>query len=433
MARWPFITALLAVLFAGGCTSVDSQFYRRGIGTSLADQAAVDQGQLQEQYFQYLCRQAGSPDDSCAVGWHAFTEAGMNDIDQRCDAYLAWLDDRRRSVNPILAEMGDAETATHALLFATGAGSTAMVIAAAAFGFARDSFNNANSRLLFEVNHATVQAIVLRNQKRLRDEAQGQEIRNRPDAVYILRQYLRVCMPFTIETEINNTITAFTSGGAAALAPGNMQPLISVEPAGPAVFVRPSVPAAPRAPVASGPTPVRPRPPTDPLIGFIANPSMTVPDADMRRVLGALCVPDTDLAGGRASLTTARIKAFQQYQRKFGGDAVPDNTGKLTPAEISVAKGLEKCDPSKYKNYFEKTAHPAGVASPGLVKILNAALDPDRQLAPDATETEVRSRFRELRQKLAPTTNLRLTGPDFDQQLTLDLQSALTGDDMNGL
>lgn len=444
MARWPFLAMALLIVLGPGCMSADTQYYREGIGTTLADPGAVAQAQDQDQYFGYLCRQAGAQDDRCAVDWKAFTEAGMNDIDQRCDSYLAWLDDRRRSITPVLQEIGDAETATHALLFATSAGSSAMGIAAAAFGFARDSFNNVNSRLLFEVNHSTVQAIVLNNQTRLRAELRGQSIANRPQAVYVLRQYLRVCMPFTIETEINNTITAFAAGGAGALAPENRQALVSTEISNPeAVPTAPPMrsriiatqplpaqnPVGPRAPVAPRAPPGNPRGPADPFAALLADPSDAASKAQLDRVLSALCAP---APGAHPEGAKARIKAFQQYQRKFAGDTVASATGRLTAAEIAAAASEPACDRSQFQNFYEKTVFSVhALTDPDLVAILNKGLAAGRQLAPNATQEQIRGRIPEIRASLRD--KLVLNDPALDDQLTLDLLTALEGGDTHGL
>src|SRR5690606_24064523 len=102
-----------------------------------------------------ICQQAGSP--TCDMDWNLFVQAGMNDIDQRCDGYLAWLDDRRRSNDTILGQINITEGTTQTILLATEASALAIGAVGAAFGFARNTFSNINSRLLTEVNHSTVQ------------------------------------------------------------------------------------------------------------------------------------------------------------------------------------------------------------------------------------------------------------------------------------
>ena len=103
---------------------------------------------LLTQYIGYICKQAGlelipdEPAASCSdrgfssQQWVQFVKAGMNDIDVRCDAYLAWLDNRRRSAEPLLRQIGDMGKATGSILDATGVGPHPMNIVGIAFGMA---------------------------------------------------------------------------------------------------------------------------------------------------------------------------------------------------------------------------------------------------------------------------------------------------------
>jgi hypothetical protein len=138
----------------------------------------------------------------------------MNDIDQRCDAYLSWLDAQRRDRTPVLAQIAASGAATSGIMGIAGAGTRALSIVATAFGLAGATYTNWNSRLLLDVDHSTVQAVVYRRQEQYRKDNAGQ-LRNasdRPAAIYLLRSYLRICMPITIEADINNTVTLARSG-----------------------------------------------------------------------------------------------------------------------------------------------------------------------------------------------------------------------------
>jgi hypothetical protein len=88
-----------------------------------------------------------------------------------------------------------------------GAGTQAIAIVATAFGLAGTSYANWNSRLLLDVDHSTVQAVVYSRQQQYRQSIYNISVPNRASAIYLLRQYLRLCMPITIETQINTTAT----------------------------------------------------------------------------------------------------------------------------------------------------------------------------------------------------------------------------------
>jgi len=129
---------------------------------------------------------------------------------------------------------------------ATGVGAAPIAVVGAAFGLAASTFTNINSRLVLEVNHSTVQAVVLTRQAQYREQLLGNPAKNippvviasKPAAIYALRSYLRLCMPITIETEINNTVTVFERGGAIALA--NKEPMISAKSVGTLVIRQPA-------------------------------------------------------------------------------------------------------------------------------------------------------------------------------------------------
>jgi hypothetical protein len=219
-----------------------------GAGVDLFSASLPETTQLQDAYVAYICGQssiaipvANSPlvcdvSSFSPTQWSVFVQTGMNDIDQRCDSYLAWLDNKKRWAGPVLQQISDVRTATEAIMVATGAtGPYPIGIVGAAFGLASRTFTNVNSRLVLELNHSTVQAVVLSRQRRYRMQLLGDPVTNtpaiaivsRPAAIHALRSYLRLCMPFTIETEINTTITDLERGGVAAIL--NNQPLINAE------------------------------------------------------------------------------------------------------------------------------------------------------------------------------------------------------------
>jgi hypothetical protein len=219
-------------LLTSACNTVDSTYLSEGAGIEVASTDIVASTNLQEIYFGEICRQAGlivrqTPEgvvlcDDFAMppaAWTVFVQAGMNDIDRRCDGYLAWLDNRRRWREPILKQLHSTAAATAAILGLSGVGAVPIAAVGVAFGFAQETFVNLSGRLVTEVNHSTVQSLVLTRQNEYRDGLRNRLIPNRPAALYALRSYLRVCMPMTIETEINTTVTSVERNNAR---PGRM-------------------------------------------------------------------------------------------------------------------------------------------------------------------------------------------------------------------
>jgi hypothetical protein len=222
------VAIALAVMAAGCNLQQDRNFYREGIGSDLNWSGLAQQTQILEQYISFICEQAGFPTVvvdgvlTCSTtnlspkGWAEFVQAGMNDIDRRCDAYLVWLDDKKRSREPIIKQFMETSVATQAIMRLTGVGVDPITIAGIAFGLAQDTFTNVYSRLLTEIDKSTVQAVVINEQNDFRRTIALQTIDTRSTAIYALRSYLRLCMPYTIETRINTTVTFAQQGGNSA-------------------------------------------------------------------------------------------------------------------------------------------------------------------------------------------------------------------------
>jgi hypothetical protein len=141
------------------------------------------------------------------VNWPVFVQAGMNDIDLRCDGFLTWLDARRRDKEPVLNEISALSTATHSIMMVTAASQKSLGIVVAAFGLATDTYTNWNSRLLLAINQSTVQEVVYTSQSKFREKINTFRITDQPTAIYLLRNYLRLCMPTTIEAAVNISTT----------------------------------------------------------------------------------------------------------------------------------------------------------------------------------------------------------------------------------
>lgn len=217
-------------LLVGGCDlTADYRYTRYGIGTDLYWDGFPTAVQLQDIYLSNICAQAITTSaksiDPAVCGalsltprdWGLLVQEGMNDIDVRCDAYLTWLHDKKSSREPFLKELAVLGGATAAILKATEVGATPIALTAIAFGLAADTFTNADRRLLNGVDYTTVNSVVRGNRTEFRANNLNLVIDNRPAAVYVLRNYLSICAPASIEMSINNTINVFHRGGPAAL------------------------------------------------------------------------------------------------------------------------------------------------------------------------------------------------------------------------
>lgn len=314
VGAWIACAGLAATLAA--CTEYD--YIRHGIGTNLRPSDLSEATQIQDAYVGEICRQAGfrTRDLVLADGavvllcdesglrqgdWALFVQAGMNDIDRRCDSYLSWLDEKRRSSEPILKEIAKLGAETLAILKAVDAGAKSIAIVGIAFGLGADTFTNVND-VLAGLNTSTIQSTVLGNQQEFRgkllQDANNKPvvIDNRPAAIYLLRSYLRICTPFSIGTSINNTITVFHRAGPDAL---KDNPSLFTAPADLAktVIINPSAPLT---------VPERRRVVTPTRFGvYEQSQAMTQPH--IREIQQALCVKVDGELGQRGSETRRAI------------------------------------------------------------------------------------------------------------------------------
>jgi len=417
---------------AGGCDPVaENKLFREGVGTDLSrpDIAAVTRSQ--DIYIGYICQQAGldvvrsgdavrcSDDSVGSRNWALIVQAGMNDIDQRCDAYLAWLDDRRRSRAPILNQITAISTATQSIARFSGVEGNSLSIVAEAFGIASHTFNNLNSRLILEVNHSTVQSVVVNRRNEYRIGMGATRIDNRPAAIHALRSYLNICMPFTIEMEINTTITAFQFGGPSAL---DRPPPNSPD------TVRGSMAAViPREQISRPKRPELKR--DEELAKIFDNYNPAVHDAAyLRRIQDSLCAPQNEF-GKPGPVTMGLVRIFESAYRYRQGTAPARRNGKLDDDEISEIRSQGPCAGSIGRNYFERrtfTDDELGKrALSGLITNLKK-YEAGRDLQPNATLAEMRAAIGNVRNDTKVQPKLRLQLPkELSNQITDDLFSVL--------
>lgn len=354
------LSACIALgLLATGCDSITQRNYQNaGIGTDLYTTELPETTKALDDYLAYICDQAGLNAQSCAeatlqpANWTVFVQAGMNDIDRRCDSYLSWLDDQKRSRQPILQQIADTNAATQIVLAETGVAAAPMAIVGAAFGFARHTFTNVQSRLILEVDHSTVQSLVLAHQRDFRlqilgdSKTPGIRIPNKPTAIHALRSYLRICMPFTIETEINTTLTTIDRGGADALADN---PLIDARTVGSLVL-----------PNATTPLPRPLPPPGKDLADRFTAREQSLSGLDITNIQTMLCMaPPYGTLGPMTSPTRNAIHAYlagrslRSPTRKIEpSNTIGPRTGDLLTQAVNQKAGCFDTVP-KFKDAFE--------------------------------------------------------------------------------
>jgi hypothetical protein len=383
---WGAVMRLLAVLAAcigvavSACNTLDAQYFNQGIGTELDWAGLPNETQLQDIYVEEICRQADLA--GCGPGmppalWMTFVQAGMNDIDQRCDAYLAWLDNRRRWHTPVINEVSAIQTATAAMV-SPHVGAHSLAIIAAAFGLATNTITNIDSRLITEIDNSTVQAIVLTGEKRFRLNLQGRDadgrpigspalIVDRPAALYVLRSYLRLCMPFNIEMEINNSVTVLSRTNG-SIAPPPVVNGVAVKAAVAARLqtvqgLRESSPSGARKPLPGGGG--TPDGGTEPLRAGDGNNAIErrMPITQLEAIQANLCVVSTGHfdENTRKAIQQAKIGARQSSLQISGKQPFSDTKNEIeSDYEAQIFRSAKDCSEDfsgvdrGYQTAFEK-------------------------------------------------------------------------------
>jgi hypothetical protein len=413
--------ACLAALATAACDPMTDQYFREGAGSDLYSAQLAEATQLQDEYVYYICRQAGNHNLDPSVGgscdgtnWTAFTLAGMNDIDRRCDAYLTWLDAQRRDRTPVLAQIAAMGGSAGAIMGVAGAGTQALSIVATAFGLAGTTYANWNSRLLLDVDHSTVQTVVYTRQQQFRKDNASTigVIPDRASAIYVLRGYLRICMPITIETDINTSVIMVRHDAPQSLLQA------------PLVRAVPTVPLTPRETVAQNPRPVGTQFDFSPILASY-DPSVDTVE-NMRAPLRALCATEAqikDIKGNIPSLQgLIRFYQFVDTYKPRDTSLSPDVTGKLTRTQIKRLRGSSPCDlTANAKNIYEVRTR--GIR--GYIDALNSAPPPSAPpLANTASEAEIRTRIAQVRNAI-PQVKLPFQDPMVQDQITPDLDANL--------
>ncbi|MEM9332894.1 MAG: hypothetical protein AAGA53_16355 [Pseudomonadota bacterium] len=145
--------------------------------------------------------------------WTLFVQSGFNDIDRRCDGYLAWIEEVRNREAFGNSQINAIETLVRGLKVATGVASVeSLAIIGEAFGYSQSLFTDYHRFLYNGLESSTIKAIVSERRLAYRISLRDVQIQYKPDAVNVLRSYLRICMPFTITMDANTFARASATG-----------------------------------------------------------------------------------------------------------------------------------------------------------------------------------------------------------------------------
>ena len=150
-----------------------------------------------------LANLAAAP--SATGEWDTVVAAGMDYADMKCERYMHALFRLNRDKKTVGAQIGLAGTAAAGILAATHAAAKAVEIVAISFGFAGATVDNLSSNLLYELDPSSVRTLVKTMQANYRQSV-GTGYVSRPGAVNAIRSYALLCVPASIEAEVNLSV-----------------------------------------------------------------------------------------------------------------------------------------------------------------------------------------------------------------------------------
>ena len=220
------------------CGCGDRSLLADGPGTALQVNDTVDRAKLQGDYFRLVCAATSLPRNDgpggpCPVsddpGWRRVVFVAMNDIDDRCEAYVSSLRRIHREQETVQSELVKVASSTDRVLgivLDKTKSVNTLLLVQQAFGVARESLSAYYSRLLLAISPDLIQQTLLKRQTAFRvglnegvpvdlakkpgdapkTETRRIIIASRADAYYVIRVYLRLCLPETLEASLNEGI-----------------------------------------------------------------------------------------------------------------------------------------------------------------------------------------------------------------------------------
>jgi hypothetical protein len=143
---------------------------------------------------------------------YAITLAGFNFIDEQCDAYLHELFVLDKGRDRWKAGLQAADKMSNAVLATVTVSKTTMAIVAQSFGLSSQLLDVATDSYLYKTNPGTILHVVAELQRSYRDSTEKNKhlLVSQPAIYSQIRGYLRLCLPPTIESKIENALAKAT-------------------------------------------------------------------------------------------------------------------------------------------------------------------------------------------------------------------------------
>jgi hypothetical protein len=202
----PIFLYLIFTVFVAGWT--DPELLLNGPGTELYVKDTTERARHEEEYFRLIC--LGDCHDNPDT-WLKAIYVGLNDIDDRCDAYISSLRRAKTEGDTYISLLTRTASTTNVILgqsLDTKTDARAISIVQAAFGLGTRGLSDYYSRLLLAIPPTTVHQIALKRRTAFRTDLQAEirkdrrTVKSRSDSYFVIRSYLQICLPQSLEASI---------------------------------------------------------------------------------------------------------------------------------------------------------------------------------------------------------------------------------------
>ncbi len=205
---WRASVCLIASWSLAGCATIQTKTsYYKGNTPDLQPADLARFAAQQDAIVATLEAMAGTPGLQNGSDWRPVVDAGMHYADVRCSRFmdaLFWFNRVRETSSHQIQYTG---AATSALLALVGAAKDLIGIAPLGFGLLDQTVNNVGQGLLYNLDPGIVSGLVGRQQAAYRQAIKDTRYTNRGAALQTIQQYAVLCLPVSIEGEVNRAIT----------------------------------------------------------------------------------------------------------------------------------------------------------------------------------------------------------------------------------
>ncbi|MEN0116576.1 MAG: hypothetical protein AAGD15_07615 [Agrobacterium cavarae] len=385
-------TLLLLFLTALNLISCTQDYGTVGVGHELYTAQMPNDTRNISSYFSQLCAQSrlvtGYSSVTCS-DYSEIVQSGFNDIDQRCDRYLTWIDIKRAEGAQVKSGLLSVAATAMTVLTIARTNTETLAYVAAALGLTNSLYDAYSNSLLIGLESSLIKKIVYQRRLEYRKQFSGIKYQRTPEMVFALRGYLRICTPQTISLDANTYALSVASGAKAPSIHESVKNEFDAIAEG----------QAPVTPNTQGNLHVKRNPVTCEQCEGLFPKGTGFANADVKTIQSALCLKDDGKAG------PGTLAAVRNYRQTVGRDRV----GPVSETEYDeiIETGCKPDDIEQgFRNYFEAVTY-RGISAKLTQLITNLnKIQPSPELPAGATlnSPQLRTKIASMRAKFGLST-----------------------------